>query len=111
MKKMIKLVAGAVTFGVLSGSVFTGTEYALNRVTGSGITQTQSSKTAATTTKQSDDSTSGITQTSASTSDSKLAGVSDVADYVLPSIVFHRHRISLEEHIRMNNQEAARELL
>ena len=87
MKKMIKLVAGAVTFGVLSGSVFTGTEYALNRVTGSGITQTQSSKTAATTTKQSDDSTSGITQTSASTSDSKLAGVSDVADYVLPSIV------------------------
>ena len=55
MKKMIKLVAGAVTFGVLSGSVFTGTEYALNRVTGSGITQTQSSKTAATTTKQSDD--------------------------------------------------------
>ena len=25
MKKMIKLVAGAVTFGVLSGSVFTGT--------------------------------------------------------------------------------------
>ena len=76
MKKMIKLVAGAVTFGVLSGSVFTGTEYALNRVTGSGITQTQSSKTAATTTKQSDDSTSGITQTSASTSDSKLAGVS-----------------------------------
>lgn len=38
MKKMIKLVAGAVTFGVLSGSVFTGTEYALNRVTGSGIT-------------------------------------------------------------------------
>ena len=45
MKKMIKLVAGAVTFGVLSGSVFTGTEYALNRVTGSGITQTQSSKT------------------------------------------------------------------
>lgn len=44
MKKMIKLVAGAVTFGVLSGSVFTGTEYALNRVTGSGITQTQSRK-------------------------------------------------------------------
>ena len=87
MKKMIKLVAGAVTFGVLSGSVFTGTEYALNRVTGSSITQTQSNKTAATTTKQSDDSTSGITQTSASTSDSKLAGVSDVADYVLPSIV------------------------
>lgn len=87
MKKMIKLVAGAVTFGVLSGSVFTGTEYALNQVTGSSVTQTQSSKTAATTTKQSDDSTSGITQTSATTSDSKLAGVSDVADYVLPSIV------------------------
>ena len=86
MKKMIKLVAGAVTFGVLSGSVFTGTEYALNRVTGSGVTQTQSSKTT-TAVKQSDDSTSGITQTSASTSDSKLAGVSDVADYVLPSIV------------------------
>lgn len=87
MKKMIKLVAGAVTFGVLSGSVFTGTEYALNQVTGSSVTQTQSSKTAATTAKQSDDSTSGITQTSASSSDSKLAGVSDVADYVLPSIV------------------------
>lgn len=87
MKKMIKLVAGAVTFGVLSGSVFTGTEYALNQVTGSSVTQTQSSKTAATTTKQSEDSTSGITQTSASSSDSKLAGVSDVADYVLPSIV------------------------
>ena len=86
MKKMIKLVAGAVTFGVLSGSVFTGTEYALNRVTGSGVTQTQSSKTT-TAVKQSDDSTSGITQTSATTSDSKLAGVSDVADYVLPSIV------------------------
>lgn len=83
---MIKLVAGAVTFGVLSGSVFTGTEYALNRVTGSGVTQTQSSKTT-TAVKQSDDSTSGITQTSATTSDSKLAGVSDVADYVLPSIV------------------------
>ncbi len=86
MKKMIKLVAGAVTFGVLSGSVFTGTEYALNRVTGSSVTQTQSSKTT-TAVKQSDDSTSGITQTSATTSDSKLAGVSDVADYVLPSIV------------------------
>lgn len=85
MKKMIKLVAGAVTFGVLSGSVFTGTEYALNRVTGSNVTQIQKSKT--TTAKQSDDSTSGITQTSATTSDSKLAGVSDVADYVLPSIV------------------------
>ena len=83
---MIKLVAGAVTFGVLSGSVFTGTEYALNRVTGSSVTQTQSSKTT-TAVKQSDDSTSGITQTSATTSDSKLAGVSDVADYVLPSIV------------------------
>ncbi len=86
MKKMIKLVAGAVTFGVLSGSVFTGTEYALNQVTGSSVTQTQSSKTT-TSAKQSDDSTSGITQTSATTSDSKLAGVSDVADYVLPSIV------------------------
>lgn len=86
MKKMIKLVAGAVTFGVLSGSIFTGTEYALNQVTGSGVTQTQSSKTT-TAAKQSDDSTSGITQTSATTSDSKLAGVSDVADYVLPSIV------------------------
>lgn len=86
MKKMIKLVAGAVTFGVLSGSVFTGTEYALNRVTGSNVTQTQKSKTT-TAAKQSDDSTSGITQTSATTSDSKLAGVSDVADYVLPSIV------------------------
>ena len=86
MKKMIKLVVGAVTFGVLSGSVFTGTEYALNRVTGSNVTQTQKSKTT-TAAKQSDDSTSGITQTSATTSDSKLAGVSDVADYVLPSIV------------------------
>lgn len=86
MKKMIKLVAGAVTFGVLSGSVFTGTEYALNRVTGFNVTQTQSSKTT-TAVKQSDESTSGITQTSATTSDSKLAGVSDVADYVLPSIV------------------------
>ena len=40
MKKMIKLVAGAVTFGVLSGSVFTGTEYAVKR-----LRQRQNSRT------------------------------------------------------------------
>lgn len=86
MKKMIKLVAGAVTFGVLSGSVFTGTEYALNQVTDTKATQTQSSTQATVSTKKTSEEKSGITQTSTS-SESKLAGVSDVADYVLPSIV------------------------
>lgn len=85
MKKMVKLVAGAVTFGLLSGSVFTGTEYMINKATTPASTQTKQTATTLTSPKA-EQGESSVTQTSTS-SEREFAGVSDVAEYVLPSIV------------------------
>lgn len=85
MKKMVKLVAGAVTFGLLSGSVFTGTEYMINKATTPASTQTKQTATTLTSQKA-EQGESSVTQTSTS-SEREFAGVSDVAEYVLPSIV------------------------
>ena len=77
MKKMVQLVAGAVVFGLLSGVVFQGGNY-LAEVYGSDRKETISTeKTAAPT---------GITSVSTTTGN-EIAGVSDVAENVLPSIV------------------------
>lgn len=85
MKKMVKLVAGAVTFGLLSGSVFTGTEYMINKATTPASTQTKQTATTLTSQKA-EQGENSVTQTSTS-SEREFAGVSDVAEYVLPSIV------------------------
>lgn len=85
MKKMVKLVAGAVTFGLLSGSVFTGTEYMINKVTTPASTQTKQTATTLTSQKA-EQGENSVTQTSTS-SEREFAGVTDVAEYVLPSIV------------------------
>lgn len=85
MKKMVKLVAGAVTFGLLSGSVFTGTEYMINKATTPASTQMKQTATTLTSQKE-EQGENSVTQTSTS-SEREFAGVSDVAEYVLPSIV------------------------
>ncbi|MDD7349383.1 MAG: trypsin-like peptidase domain-containing protein [Clostridiales bacterium] len=85
MKKMVKLVAGAVTFGLLSGSVFTGTEYMINKATTPASIQTKQTVTTLTSQKA-EQGENSVTQTSTS-SEREFAGVSDVAEYVLPSIV------------------------
>ena len=85
MKKMVKLVAGAVTFGLLSGSVFTGTEYMINKATTPASTQTKQTATTLMSQKA-EQGENSVTQTSTS-SEREFAGVSDVAEYVLPSIV------------------------
>ena len=85
MKKIVKLVAGAVTFGLLSGSVFTGTEYMINKATTPASTQTKQTATTLTSQKA-EQGENSVTQTSTS-SEREFAGVSDVAEYVLPSIV------------------------
>ncbi|MDD5994225.1 MAG: trypsin-like peptidase domain-containing protein [Clostridiales bacterium] len=85
MKRMVKLVAGAVTFGLLSGSVFTGTEYMINKATTPASTQTKQTATTLTSQKA-EQGENSVTQTSTS-SEREFAGVSDVAEYVLPSIV------------------------
>lgn len=77
MKKMVKLVAGAVTFGVLSGAVFQGTNY---------LADVYGSNQSVNTTTEKSIGTTGITNVS-TTSGSEIAGVSDVAENVLPSIV------------------------
>lgn len=77
MKKMVQLVAGAVVFGLLSGAVFQGGNY-LAEVYESDRKETISTeKTTAST---------GITSVSTTTGN-EIAGVSDVAENVLPSIV------------------------
>ena len=79
MKKFVKLIAGAATFGILSGAVFQGTNYCIRLYSGAGQ---ESAATGA-------DSVSDnrpLTKVSASTGN-EIAGVSDVAEAVLPSIV------------------------
>lgn len=77
MKKFFKLVVGAVTFGVLSGTVFQGTNYFADQYRGvrqeSTMTDTKKENYP-------------ITALSADTGN-EIAGVSDVAEAVLPSIV------------------------
>lgn len=77
MKKFIKLVAGAVTFGVLSSAVFQGANYFTGQY---GEVKQES---ALTETKKENYS---IAALSADTGN-EIAGVSDVAEAVLPSIV------------------------
>lgn len=77
MKKFVKLVAGAALFGTLSGVVFQGTNY----VTGFYGEKSQESAVA-------DKKTSGNSITPvAADMGNEIAGVSDVAEAVLPSIV------------------------
>ncbi len=93
MKKMIRLVAGAVLFGVLSGAVFQGVNY----VSGGRSQQDQAvlsqGQKASSQDQQTVDSgnsgadvDSGITRIGADNTD-RGSGVSGVAEYVLPSIV------------------------
>lgn len=79
MKKMVKLIAGAVTFGVLSGAVFQGTNYLMNFY-GDTSPAVESNNT------ENSTATTGLTQTSTN-SGNEIAGVSDVVEQVLPSIV------------------------
>lgn len=79
MKKFFKLVVGAVTFGVLSGTVFQGTNYFVGQYREVG----QESTMTDTDTKKGN---YPITALSADTGN-EIAGVSDVAEAVLPSIV------------------------
>lgn len=78
MKKIVKIVAGAATFGVLSSAVFQSRNYLASYY---GNTQTQT-ESAATNKVES----TGITNVSAN-SGNEIAGVSDVVDNVIPSIV------------------------
>lgn len=87
MKKLLKIIAGAVVFGVLSGAVFQGVNRFCDQ---SGSVQSGSVKTVTadveeTAVERSVEAT-GITQTSSNTGN-EIAGVSDVAEKVLPSIV------------------------
>lgn len=77
MKKFFKLVAGAVTFGVLSGTVFQGTNYFAGQ-----YREVRQESTMTDTKKEN----YPITALSADTGN-EIAGVSDVAEAVLPSIV------------------------
>lgn len=79
MKKFVKIIAGAVTFGVLSSAVFQGANYLYghNESSDPAVTETTQNHVTGTT---------GITQTS-SVSGNEIAGVSDVVEQVLPSIV------------------------
>lgn len=79
MKKMIKLVAGAMTFGLLSGVVFQGTSYVAGLYGGTG--QADRSVVA-----EQQPGNSGVIQTSSSGGE-ETSGVSAVAEAVLPSIV------------------------
>lgn len=80
MKKFIKIIAGAVVFGLLSGAVFQGANYFYEQ---GGFSH---SVTEETTAVEHQAATTGITQTS-SVSGNEIAGVSDVVEQVLPSIV------------------------
>ncbi len=104
MKKMIRLVAGAVLFGVLSGAVFQGVNYVSggrSQVTLSQDQQASSQDQMASSQDQQAllqdqqtvdsgnsgaDVDSGITRIGADNTD-RGSGVSGVAEYVLPSIV------------------------
>lgn len=77
MKKIVKLVAGAATFGVLSSAVFQGTNYV------TGYYGTTGQERAATQTTVNGNS----LQTVSTNSGNEIAGVSGVAEAVLPSIV------------------------
>ncbi len=79
MKKFVKLIAGAATFGILSGAVFQGTNYCIRLYSGAGQ---ESAATGADTVSDN----RPLTKVSASTGN-EIAGVSDVAEAVLPSIV------------------------
>lgn len=79
MKKMIKLVAGAMTFGLLSGVVFQGTSYVAGLYGVSG----QADRNAV---AEQQPGNSGVIQTS-SGGEQETSGVSAVAEAVLPSIV------------------------
>ena len=79
MKKFVKLIAGAATFGILSGAVFQGTNYCIRLYSGAGQ---ESAATGAGTVSDN----RPLTKVSASTGN-EIAGVSDVAEAVLPSIV------------------------
>ncbi len=79
MKKFVKLIAGAATFGILSGAVFQGTNYYIRLYSGAGQ---ESAATGADTVSDN----RPLTKVSASTGN-EIAGVSDVAEAVLPSIV------------------------
>ena len=81
MKKCVKLMAGAVLFGVLSSSVFQGTNYFAS-VYGS-TAQNDVAQNAA---KRQEDSDPSLTPVAAQAG-SEIAGVSGVAEAVLPSIV------------------------
>ncbi len=81
MKKCVKLMAGAVLFGVLSSSVFQGTNYFAS-VYGS-TAQNDVAQNAA---NRQEDSDPSLTPVAAQTGN-EIAGVSGVAEAVLPSIV------------------------
>lgn len=91
MKKCVKLVAGAVLFGVLSSSVFQGTNYfanvygstAFNPEAFNAETNSTAKNHAAGRQDKSDDSLTPV----AAQAGNEIAGVSGVAEAVLPSIV------------------------
>lgn len=80
MKKFIKIIAGAVVFGILSSAVFQGANYFYEQ---GGFSDPVAEET---TVVEHPVATTGITQTS-SVSGNEIAGVSDVVEQVLPSIV------------------------
>ena len=77
MKKIVKLVAGAAAFGVLSSAAFQGTNYL------TGFHNTSGQNTSITQTKANENSLQPVSATSGN----EIAGVSGVAENVLPSIV------------------------
>ncbi len=85
MKKCVKLVAGAVLFGVLSSSVFQGTNYFAS-VYGTGQGTVGQSAAGQNTAEGQEAGKSPLT-TVAAQNGNEIAGVSDVAEAVLPSIV------------------------
>lgn len=78
MKKTIKLITGAVAFGLIAGTVFQGVEFASNNIWG---TQVESGKEAGNTVQLS--AANAVT----GSNDSGAGDVSAVAEQVLPSIV------------------------
>lgn len=77
MKKIVKLVAGAAVFGVLSSAAFQGTNYLAGFNNWAGQTSTVTQKKA----------NENSLQMVSAASGNEIAGVSDVAEEVLPSIV------------------------
>lgn len=80
MKKCVKLMAGAVLFGVLSSSVFQGTNYFASMY-GSTAPSAEAGNAA----ESQEEGNSSLT--TVAHSGNEIAGVSDVAEAVLPSIV------------------------